>query len=470
MAPQIDREIAKVNLPTLANPDFSITTPLDDEPTGVQEGSGLAKAPLTVSDAPAQQAPAEVAPSDLTAPKSAAMTTAQLQRLVAQLQADSKEQQFAQGMNMVDNSRMAMLATSAACQGLLQALNDAITRSGASTTAGEALAVLALMEQAEDPSKVDYSNASPAAKALIEVFKAQIADKTVTAASLTEAVLQRAWGDKGMDVTNAQFAKDVATLQAELESLTKDMASGTASADAAIAAAQAGIAAAQTAVTASESQAAAAEKALTEATAQVDEANGKAQEAQTARDAAAQALEAAKQDPEADVSAEEQALAEAEQALSDAKAAQETAQTGYLQASRAYTEASVAKANATKALVQAEASLVEGQNARSQAVSMVLQVFCDSMKAILEAMADYTESVKERNDATAQVNQEKARISDDLRKELLALLQQNEELADELEEVLVKIANGIVNFQTQLAGINQNSAAIEREMHNERMV
>ena len=130
----------------------------------------------------------------------------------------------------------------------------------------------------------------------------------------------------------------------------------------------------------------------------------------------------------------------------------------------------MAKATATQKLVQAEAQLVAGQNARSEAVMMVLQVFCDSMKAILEAMADYTESVKERNDATAQVNQEKARISEDLRKELLAQLQQNEDLADELEEVLVRIANGIVSFQAQLAGINLNSAAIDRELHHERMV
>ena len=101
---------------------------------------------------------------------------------------------------------------------------------------------------------------------------------------------------------------------------------------------------------------------------------------------------------------------------------------------------------------------------------MVMQVFCDSMQAVLDALADYTESVKERNEAQAVVNQKQARISEDLHKELLAMLQHNEDLADQLEEVLVKIANGIVSFQAQLAGINLNSVEVERELHKERMV
>ncbi len=484
MATEIDRSIPTVNLLQVANPDFGV----QDAAVNADKAAAKSKvaqqtALLTVSAQLASEVALAVV-DDLPLPKGDGMSTAQLEKLLAKLSMMSREQQYQQGLNAVDNQRVITSAVGLAAAGMIANFLDAVVRGAATDKAAKALFFLASIDgKSADSARSDFYSLDPSDRELLKGYFSSVLNGKVTAAEVAEQVLKRAWDDS-KSVYSPELLQSTATeISAKLNTKEQFV-------DTYTAVEQETVDKAETSLTKAEKEREAAlqdkndayfkyKEARKPVVAALEDLNKAHAALAAAQDKLHQALAAEQKNVQAGTAAPpdsayvKELKAEVDRCAQVVVAAQtkfDDLKKVYSSCGKKFTEAVNTSSQKKKEAEAAKLALHKAKYELTKATDEALHVFADTFQGVIDALSDYADEMKKANDAVKKRNVEKDEAVREIRKELLRTMTRQEELADKLAKIMATVADSIVTFQAHLAHVLDETADTERKVHEERRV
>ncbi len=477
MATEIDRSIPTVNRLQGATTNFGVQeTAVNTDKAAAKSKVAPQSNALTVSAQLASEA-AQAVVDDIPLPKGDGLSTAQLEKLLARLSMMTREQQYKQGLEAVDNLRIMTTVVGLATVDMVANVQSSVVRNESTKDAMEALFLISQRELNYLSWCAAREYVSSDAAWIAKDFVHEIIYCDKTADDLAEDVLKFAW-ERDLYEYTPEALKSTA---AQLVEILKQMDQFVAKNDA---------------VEEAKAVAAETKAALKKEKERFKKEYAECNEARDTWDGNKKKAELAS----SNLGYAQRSLAEAKEKLNQALAGnQNNAQSAEVEELKAKvatweyrvsaaqenlvnTQQTVEKSrkdlreqenNTYYAWLDAkEASSVNytAQSGLKRAKSRAIRTFMKTYEDVINALAIYTDDMQEANDTFKKRNIDIDDAAKEIRKELLRRMAIQDKLADKLAQILANVANGIVVFQEHLTKVLTEAVDTDDKIREELIV